>query len=163
MRMNGGGWHPTPDQLAAFDRGLLPTAEWETVERHVAGCADCCHSLEVVPDDPLTALLKASAGRPDPPATPDGGDTPVPPALAADPEPPPEPAEHPRSRVLGLLGAGGMGVVFKAEHRLMERPVALKVLHRGLTERPDAVERFRQEVKAAARLGHPNIVTAHDA
>src|SRR5262249_36762668 len=76
---------------------------------------------------------------------------------------PPELADHPRYRVVGLLGSGGMGVVFKAEHLVMERPVALKVISRGLIDRPAVMERFRREVKAAARLSHPNIVTAHDA
>ena len=62
-----------------------------------------------------------------------------------------------------MLGVGGMGVVYEAEHRLMARRVALKVIRRDLMSKPVAVERFRQEVKAAARLAHPNIVTAHDA
>jgi len=48
-------------------------------------------------------------------------------------------------------------------HRLMQRPVALKVIHPHLLEHPMAVERFRREVQAAARLVHPNIVTAFDA
>jgi WD40 repeat protein len=56
-----------------------------------------------------------------------------------------------------------MGIVFKAEHRLMERIVALKTIHKSLTQRHEAVERFRQEAKAAARLSHPNIVAAFDA
>ena len=91
----------------------------------------------------------------------------------AEPDPPggPEPAprlpadlaDHPRYRIVEQLGAGGMGVVYKAEHRLMERTVALKIISRGLVSDADAVERFRREVKAAARLSHPNIVTAHDA
>jgi serine/threonine protein kinase len=45
----------------------------------------------------------------------------------------------------------------------MERWVALKVMSPGLLHRPAAVERFQREVKAAAQLAHPNIVTAHDA
>jgi WD40 repeat protein len=56
-----------------------------------------------------------------------------------------------------------MGAVFKAEHRLMERTVALKVISKSLVEKLAAVERFRREVKAAAKLSHPNIVTAYDA
>jgi WD40 repeat protein len=70
---------------------------------------------------------------------------------------------HPRYRVVQLLGAGGMGAVYKAEHRLMERPVALKVINPNLVDEPAAVERFRREVRTAARLAHPNIVTALDA
>ena len=76
---------------------------------------------------------------------------------------PPELLSHSRYRLLEWLGAGGMGVVFKAEHRLMSRSVAIKVISKKLTTSPAAVERFEREVKAAARLSHPNIVTAHDA
>jgi hypothetical protein len=72
-------------------------------------------------------------------------------------------ADHPRYRVLGLLGSGGMGAVYRAEHRLMQRPVALKVINQSLTNSPGAVERFQREVVAAARLAHPNIVAAYDA
>jgi putative intracellular protease/amidase len=56
-----------------------------------------------------------------------------------------------------------MGVVYQAEHRLMGRTVALKVLGPELVNHPTAVERFRREVRAAARLAHPNIVAAYDA
>lgn len=62
-----------------------------------------------------------------------------------------------------MLGKGGMGHVFRAEHRRMARTVALKVLSAELTRKPGAIERFHREVKAAARLTHPRIVTAHDA
>ena len=65
--------------------------------------------------------------------------------------------------LLGKIGAGGMGMVFKARHIRMDRIVALKVLPRNMMKRPEAVDRFHQEVKAAAQLFHPNIVTAFDA
>ena len=65
--------------------------------------------------------------------------------------------------VLDKIGAGGMGQVLKARHRRMERIVALKVLPTRTMKSPDAVKRFQREVKAAARLEHPNIVTAYDA
>ncbi|MGA2620565.1 MAG: serine/threonine-protein kinase, partial [Thermoguttaceae bacterium] len=65
--------------------------------------------------------------------------------------------------VLDKLGEGGMGVVLKARHRWMERTVAIKVLASGAMKQPGAVERFHREVKAAAKLSHPNIVTAYDA
>ena len=55
-----------------------------------------------------------------------------------------------------------MGVVYRARHRLMDRVVALKTLPPA-TIKPDSVQRFYREVKAAARLSHPNIVTAFDA
>lgn len=75
---------------------------------------------------------------------------------------PGEIANHPRYRPLELLGQGGMGSVYKAKHRVMERVVALKVIRPELT-RDDLVERFRREIRAAAKLSHPNIVIAHDA
>jgi serine/threonine protein kinase len=85
------------------------------------------------------------------------GPAPTEPAL------PPELVNHPRYRILRVLGVGGMGTVYQAEHRVMERCVALKVIRTDLTSNAGAVERFRREVKAAAKLNHPNIVDAFDA
>jgi formylglycine-generating enzyme required for sulfatase activity/serine/threonine protein kinase len=65
--------------------------------------------------------------------------------------------------VLDKLGQGGMGMVLKARHRRMNRLVALKVLAPGTANSPLAIKRFHREVQAAARLEHPNIVTAYDA
>src|SRR5207253_1828551 len=103
-----------------------------------------------LPDDTLVNLLRSAATVTE--ASPAEGTPTSPTRAEAGPSLPPELADHPRYRVLGLLGAGGMGAVYRAEHRLMERTVALKVISRRLTEDPALVERFRQEVKAAARL-----------
>ncbi len=65
--------------------------------------------------------------------------------------------------VLEKVGQGGMGVVFKAEHRRMERLVALKVLAPEFSTNHAAISRFHREVRAAAKLLHPNIVLALDA
>ncbi len=65
--------------------------------------------------------------------------------------------------ILDRLGAGGMGVVFKAKHRVTSRVVALKILTPSLTRNRDAVTRFRREAEAAARLNHPNVVSVLDA
>lgn len=65
--------------------------------------------------------------------------------------------------VLEKLGEGGMGTVLKAQHRKMNRIVALKVLHGDATRSSAAVRRFQTEVRAAAKLQHPNIVSALDA
>jgi formylglycine-generating enzyme required for sulfatase activity len=56
-----------------------------------------------------------------------------------------------------------MGVVYQARQSTMNRQVVVKVINRALLDHPDAAERFRREVEAAARLSHPNIVTAYDA
>jgi serine/threonine-protein kinase len=66
-------------------------------------------------------------------------------------------------RILDLLGQGGMGRVFKAEHRAMNRLVALKVLAPNLLKTERAQELFRREARAVGQLVHPNIVTAFDA
>jgi WD40 repeat protein/serine/threonine protein kinase/formylglycine-generating enzyme required for sulfatase activity len=65
--------------------------------------------------------------------------------------------------VVDRIGAGGMGEVLKARHRRMKRIVAVKALPAKALENEDAVKRFYREVEAAARLQHPNIVTAFDA
>ena len=66
-------------------------------------------------------------------------------------------------RLLDLLGRGGMGTVFKAEHVLMGRVVAVKVMARRLVKSPKHVARFQQEIQAAAAIDHPNVVRAIDA
>ncbi|NQT11613.1 MAG: serine/threonine protein kinase, partial [Planctomycetes bacterium] len=65
--------------------------------------------------------------------------------------------------IMDKIGQGGMGRVYKARHRRMDRIVALKFLPFKARESPDAVRRFDREIRAAARLFHPNVVTAHDA
>ncbi len=65
--------------------------------------------------------------------------------------------------VLDKLGAGGMGVVFKARHRRLGRVVALKILPPAFARDPDLLSRFRREVDVAASLSHPNIVAILDA
>ena len=61
-----------------------------------------------------------------------------------------------------LVGAGGMSSVYKAHDRLLERTVALKVLHERFMNDGEHVERFKHEARAVAQLSHPNIVTVID-
>ncbi len=65
--------------------------------------------------------------------------------------------------ILHRLGSGGMGQVFKAQHRRMKRIVAIKVLPTAVAKKPELIQRFSREVEAAAKLMHPNIVAAFDA
>jgi len=65
--------------------------------------------------------------------------------------------------ILDLIGAGGMGEVYKARHRKLDRLAAIKLLPPPSVDEPDAVERFQQELRVAAKLIHSNIVITHDA
>jgi tRNA A-37 threonylcarbamoyl transferase component Bud32 len=155
--------HPAPQDLDAFTLGTLDDASHASVASHLAGCAACQARAAEAPADELVELLRSAHRHTA------AGDTPA--AAAADtacgerpgPEAPPELAEHPRYRLLWPLGAGGMGSVWLAEHRVMGRRVALKVIRPEHLARPGAAERFRREAHAAARLQHPGIVAAHDA
>ena len=64
--------------------------------------------------------------------------------------------------ILSLLGAGGMGEVYKARDTRLDRIVALKVLLAHLADRPDVRERFEREAKTIANLQHPNICVLYD-
>lgn len=67
-----------------------------------------------------------------------------------------------RYRLFSLLGEGGMGRVYLGEHALMRKRVAIKVLHKELTQVPEVVARFEREAMAAANIDHPNVATATD-
>ncbi|MBC8869445.1 MAG: protein kinase [Planctomycetes bacterium] len=179
--------HPTEKELTAYARGELAEIEEKWIEDHILECSKCSEALDDVSNDSIVSLLRQSES-PDadetdfwPPPQPEEvethstlhQDTSAP---SKDPtqessasrrvegfDLPPELVDHPRYDVLEMLGKGGMGDVYKAEHRLMHRPVALKLISRELTRNQETVERFRREVQAAAQLSHPNIVTAHDA
>lgn len=64
--------------------------------------------------------------------------------------------------ILSVLGSGGMSIIYKAQHRYMERVVAIKLLHPFLVQDPLMLQRFQYEAKAASNLSHPNVVTTHD-
>jgi streptogramin lyase/predicted Ser/Thr protein kinase len=66
-------------------------------------------------------------------------------------------------RIDGLIARGGMGVVYRATHLALERPVALKIIARHLAEQEGFRERFLRESRLAARLDHPNVVPVYDA
>ena len=71
-------------------------------------------------------------------------------------------AKFPQLEILELIGKGGMGAVYKARQKELDRIVALKILPPGIGEDAAFAERFTREAKALARLNHPGIVTVHD-
>jgi serine/threonine protein kinase len=182
--------HPTANRLSAYAFGRLDESEMDEIEEHLSSCDSCCQWIRDRPEDSLVAKLRHRATAP--PVT-ENESTDEPPAgfqvpssfvltsnakaalhdqTTADPPAdvptiaglPKDLSDHPRYRIVTALGTGGMGTVYQAEHRLMDRPVALKVIRGELLSNPALIERFRREVKSAARLGsHPNIVAAYDA
>lgn len=67
-----------------------------------------------------------------------------------------------RYRVLGRIGEGGMGTVFRVEHMHMKKVLALKLLRSEYSRVPDAARRFEREAQSASRLSHPNIIAMTD-
>jgi hypothetical protein len=163
--------HPKLEQLAAFRQGSLDEEELAELENHLAGCAVCCRSLQTLPDDSFLLLVRKSFDVPPLPVVAGENPDPLETRIGFQAEAvarrgfevPADLVDHPRYEIVELLGSGGMGTVYRAQHRFMERLVALKVIRRDLTSRPAMVERFGREVKAAASLTHPNIVTGYDA
>lgn len=154
--------HPSREKLSAYNLGQLPPDEATTIESHINECEPCCDTIiSLSSDDTFVGLLKdARQLVVDQPLDHDrqGAKPPSPHG-----EFPPELAEHPRYEIVRLIGKGGMGDVYEAIHRKMERRVALKVINRELFQKAEAVNRFHREVKTAAQLSHPNIVTSYDA
>jgi serine/threonine-protein kinase len=68
-----------------------------------------------------------------------------------------------RYKLEAKLGSGGMSTVYLARDTTLDRPVAVKVLHRAMSEQEDQLQRFRQEARAVAKLSHPNVVAVIDA
>ena len=65
-------------------------------------------------------------------------------------------------RILNKIGTGGMGAVYLAEHPLIGKRVALKVIHKELANNRDVVSRFFQEARAVNKIGNEHIVEIHD-
>src|SRR5262249_15719721 len=84
-------------------------------------------------------------------------------AVSGEPRPPSRIGQQiGRYRIVGALGAGGMGEVYRAEDPRLDREVAIKILPAHLADDPAALTRFKREAKVIAGLPHPNILALHD-
>lgn len=140
---------PSREQLELLHCKKLDTADQAAVATHVQGCTPCQQTLAS-----LSPIQLTEAWQPRADADND---------LPSDAPLPEELRKHPRYRVVGVLGHGGMGTVYKAEHRLLERPVVLKVIRPELVANNNIVQRFQREARLAARLTHSNVVTVYEA
>ena len=163
--------HPSQSQLADFAAGKLADSQIEAVAKHLEACGTCSKRVLSMPADSMTGRLQPAkeAYQPVPTGSWDGSSPSMlgavlPPEDSSGPlEIPAELANHPKFRIIGELGRGGMGVVYRAEHRIMGRTVAIKVINKRLLENSEALQRFHGEVRAAAKLSHNNIVQSFDA
>jgi ankyrin repeat protein/predicted Ser/Thr protein kinase len=126
-----------------------------------AQCPRCGATLppETAPDACPKCLLKVGLDKTEP-----GIDTRETAGVPTQPAPAPEEiaADFPQLEILELLGQGGMGVVYKARQKSLDRLVALKILNVPDKAGPDFAERFSREAKALASLSHSAIVTVYD-
>jgi hypothetical protein len=162
--------HPTPQELAAFSQGKLPASAAQAVAAHLETCPACQQAIEKMTPDSFVGKVRAArsatSALPARPAL--AGDSPslLPNRAAVSAPPadlPPALAGYGKFRFMRELGRGGMGVVYQAEQTVMGRIVAVKVINPSVLAHPEALPRFQAEVRAAAKLDHPNIVRAFDA
>jgi serine/threonine protein kinase len=156
--------HPSPQELAAYGQGKLSPTATAAVARHLESCPRCLQLAAQAPADSFLGKVRAAgptaSGTRLPPPLPGQA---LPPAAALPAGLPPELANHAKFRIVRELGRGGMGVIYLAEHRVMDKRVALKVISPAVLDNPQALARFQAEVKAAGRLDHQNIARAYDA
>jgi len=166
---------PEPEMLHDYLRGTLAAADDTAIDEHLETCASCQAAIDAL-DARDNAVFGCLRDAPVEPALVD--DSPLRKLVAravalgnstavanehAGYELDAMPAVLGNYTLLKLIGAGGMGHVYKAEHRRMKRMVALKVLAPQLLRSSSARARFLREVEAASKLSSPYIVTAFDA
>jgi WD40 repeat protein/tRNA A-37 threonylcarbamoyl transferase component Bud32 len=176
---------PSTEQLRQLLAEQLNDADRDGVETHVEGCAACQSTLEeltgaLVPagerregqaegwsrHEPDSGFLRRLVPRsPKAPAAQGGmggEDTALSPGPAATRTDAESWPQVPGYEILGVLGRGGMSVVYQARQRRLNRLVALKMIRAGEQDDPELLARFRREAEAVAQLAHPNIVQIHE-
>ncbi len=164
--------HPSDAVLCQYAEKKLDLSEGTRISEHLRDCGDCVSRLgdlapgdwnaESCPTDPggdrSFAPTRAPSGSPTDLGYSATGSTPAP-----QPRANLAVLEHPDYEIIRELGRGGMGVVYLAQNKLMGRTEVLKALDHNLTEQSSMQDRFLREIRAVARLRHPNIVAAYSA
>jgi serine/threonine protein kinase len=159
-------FHPSDQTLSSYGLGKLDDSLADAVNRHLEGCADCRKRVVAISSDSfLGRIREAQAAKSTFGKSQTGGTRSDKRSGAPPPRDtmPPGLADHPDYEIKRELGRGGMGVVYLAHNRLMGRDEVLKVMGRQIMERPGVLDRFLREIRAVAKLRHPNIVTAYHA
>ncbi len=144
-----------PMSCSPLHRGDSDDPDFAAIESHLELCETCCTWIAKQDDHTLLNLARevATLGMLHTGNFASDNTIALPEVLA----------DHPRYRVIEQIGSGGMGAIYKAEHRLMHRTVALKVVHPRWLSAQSAIERFEREVRMAGKLSHPHIVASYDA
>ncbi len=161
--------HPTEHTLSSFALGKLDDASSGAVQEHLEQCPDCRKRVAEMSADSFLERVRDAQARPDSPVPlisstaglsilTGGSASSAPPPTSSLP---PGLADHPDYKILRELGQGGMGVVYLAENKLMGRKEVLKVVSGHLMNRRGVLDRFLGEIRHAAQLHHPNVVTAY--
>ena len=162
--------HPTDQTLSSYGLGKLDEGSANAVNKHLEQCPDCRKRVAGLSADSFLGRIRGAQkpsdhsmsdqSQPDKTKSYKGKNGPVrPPANTL----PPGLANNPDYQIKCELGRGGMGVVYLAHNTLMDRDEVLKVMGCQIMERPGVLDRFLREIRAVAKLRHPNIVTAYHA
>ena len=157
--------HPPDSVLQALALGLLEESKVDGVMEHLKDCSGCRSVVVGQASDDFLALVREAheAGARHWPTRAGDGRTRDETLLQSGHTTPPELTGHPQYEVLRELGHGGMGVVYLVRNRFLAREEVIKVLNEEVLVRAGGKERFLREIQLAARLNHPNVVTAYTA
>jgi WD40 repeat protein/serine/threonine protein kinase len=179
--------HPPPDRLDAFAVGRVGEEELVVIAAHIADCPACCARLERIPTDSMLSQIRSAAlpggedsearaaavrvirdGLLAPPDLTAADTSRLTGASSGTPNPFSDRATEGGPERIGEydveaeVGRGGMGVVYRARHRGLNRPAAVKVILSGRFASEVERRRFRLEAELAAQVRHPNVVQVYE-
>jgi serine/threonine protein kinase len=162
--------HLTEETLRRYSLGTLDAAECLRITSHLAGCPECLERMAGITSTSFAArqcptqahgdAATAKTLAPGTTRTESGELSPAADEIRSSAQ---VLIDHSDYKMIQELGRGGMGVVYLVHNKLMARDEVLKVLERRVVENGSMHDRFQREIRAVARLRHPNIVAAYSA